>query len=414
MKRGVLAPQLHQSWVGRVVSFGMCLLACTVGWGSLEAALVGPHFLGSIPKIAGTGANRIFVQGTFAYVAAGTNGLVILDIANPDRPSRVGSLASGGSAVDVCVRGSLAFVAFAATGRDAGSLQLIDVTDPSRPHGVGSRRGDTLGVAATETHVYIAAGVGGLLALEYSNPSKPTVTGGFDTPRNATSARLFDNRLYVTDSFAGLYLFDLTDPGKPARVGTYDSPGYLGDVWVKDHLAYLADGASGLSIVDLFDPASPKLVGRVVSAKFANRVLVSGNLAYVATGTGWYAVDVTQPAEPVIRAVYQMHAGIADAVAVGERFLVIDADGGFGQFADNPRQVSQALDVMSPMLDPGIGFAALVPVEIGTHALQVRPDLESPWVTRVTFGSANPGVRRVIDSTSATRVRSFYRVVRTP
>lgn len=55
------------SKITRLAPFLLYLVACTVGWVSLEAALVGPHFLGSIPKIAGPGANRIFVQGTLAY-----------------------------------------------------------------------------------------------------------------------------------------------------------------------------------------------------------------------------------------------------------------------------------------------------------------------------------------------------------
>lgn len=385
-----------------------------VGWLTTEAAMVGPTFVGSTPGIAANGANRIFVQGNLAYVAAGTNGLVILDISTPTRPSRVGVLGGGGTAVDVCVRGSLAFVAFGATGRDAGSLQLIDVKDPANPRVVGSRRGDTQSVVATDTHVYIATGIGGMLALEYSNPVKPTVTGGFDTPRNATSARVFDQRLFVTDSFAGLYIFDLSDPGRPARVGNYDSPGYLGDVWVQENLAYLADGASGLSIVNLFDPSSPTLVGRITSPKFASRVIVSGQFAYVATGSGWYAVDVTAPEQPVVSALYQLHAGISDAVAIGNRLLVTDLAGGLSEFVENPGQVPQELAVFSPMMDPGIGFAMLVSLDTGVYVLQSKQDPDSPWVTRTTFGSPNPGSRRVVDTAAATRATGLYRIVRNP
>lgn len=392
----------------------LVLLQLGLATSELGAAIVGPTFLGSAPDIAGLGANRIVVQRNLAYIAAGTNGLVILDISTPARPTRVGVLGGGGTAVDVCVRESLAFVAFGATGRDAGSLQIIDVKDPSSPRVLGIRRGDTQSVVATDTNVYIAAGIGGMLALEYSNPAKPTVTGGFDTPRSATSVRVFDNRLYPTDSFAGLYVFDLSDPAKPVRVGNYDSPGYLGDVWVEGDLAFLADGASGLSIVSLLDPSSPTLVGRITSPKFASRVMVLGKFAYVATGSGWYAVDVSDPAQPVVSAIYQLHGGPSDAVALGNRLLVTDLEGGLSEFAENTGQATQAFALFNPMIDPGIGLAMLVSVESGIHVLQSKQDAEAPWATRMTFGSPNPGVRRIVDTTAATRAVGFYRVVRNP
>lgn len=392
----------------------VCLPLVQVALTCVTRAAIGPHFLGSTPHIAGQGAAGIAVQGNFAYVASGTNGLVILDISNPTRPTLVGSLRGGGSAVDVFVRQTFAFVAYVASGRDAGSVQVIDVQDPANPKLVGSRRSGAQGVAATDTHLYFAAGIGGMVILDYSNPANPVLVGGYDTPRNATSVRVFDDKLFVTDSFAGLYIFDLTNPGKPARLGNYDSPGYLGDVWVQGNLAFLADGASGLSIVDFSDPSSPVLVGRNVSIKFANRVLVSGNLAYVATTIGWQMVDVSNPAEPVPSALYQLHDGVTGAAAAGDRFLVCDVNGGLSVFADNPGQTLQELALFSPKWDRYIGFSVLVPVNGGAYALEVRPDVHSPWITRTTFGAPTPGVRRVIDFDSANRPGGFYRVTKQP
>lgn len=390
------------------------LLTTSAAFTSMAGPMLGPLFLGNTPMLAGRDAAGIFVSGDLACVPAGTNGLVILDVSNPEHPARVGTLPGTGMAVDVFVREAFAFVAYAASARDAGSVQIIDIHDPANPKVVGSRRGDSLGVVANETHVYVSAGIGGLLILDYSNPTKPSVTGGYDTPRNATAARIFDNRLFVTDSFAGLYIFDLTNPGKPALVGRYDSSGYLGDVWVQGDLAYLADGASGLAIVNLSDPSSPTLAGRLTAAKFASRVLVSGNLVYVATGAGWQVVDATNPAEPVLSGIYQLNGVVTGAAVRGGRFFVTDANGGLGVFEDNPDQRLQDLALFSPTWDRGIGFSTLVPLNSGTYVLEVRPDANSPWVKRSTFGVPIPGVRRVIDANSADRPMGLYRVTRNP
>lgn len=192
------------------------ILAGVLSWGAQPT--LAPLFLGGPAGIAGNGALGIFVNGPYAYVAAGTNGLVILDITDSQRPVKIGVYDTPGIATDVFIQGNLAFVADGSK----GGLQIIDVQHPESPKFVASKLyNEVQGVLAAGHYVYLATGIGGLLVLDFNDPSHLVTTGVYDTPRNATSVKLFDNVLYVTDSFAGLFIFDMADPSRPAKIGQF-------------------------------------------------------------------------------------------------------------------------------------------------------------------------------------------------
>ena len=75
------------------------------------------------------------VVGKYAYIAAGADGLRIVDVSDPQAPTAVGGCDTPGSAEDVSVCGPYAYVADG----DAG-LQVVDVSDPAHPAIVAARR----------------------------------------------------------------------------------------------------------------------------------------------------------------------------------------------------------------------------------------------------------------------------------
>jgi hypothetical protein len=105
----------------------------------------------------------VAVSGTHAYVADGSSGLQVIDIANPQNPQIVGSVNAPDAAMGVAVSGTHAYVAAYGSG-----LQVIDISDPFSPQVVGSvdTPGDALWVAVSGTHVYVADGSSGLQVLQ--------------------------------------------------------------------------------------------------------------------------------------------------------------------------------------------------------------------------------------------------------
>ncbi len=73
------------------------------------------------------------IADPYAYVAGGSSGLRIVDIANPASPREVGAYDTPGSAYGIAVASSYAYVADGSTG-----LRIVDITDPTSPREVGA------------------------------------------------------------------------------------------------------------------------------------------------------------------------------------------------------------------------------------------------------------------------------------
>src|SRR5262249_33999182 len=89
----------------------------------LGGAPFAPVALGGV-FIPGT-ANNVDVAGNYAYVAAGANGLQVVDVSDRTQPTIVAAASTPGDARDVKVVGSLAYVAAGPAG-----LQVVDVSIP--------------------------------------------------------------------------------------------------------------------------------------------------------------------------------------------------------------------------------------------------------------------------------------------
>jgi len=222
-------------------------------------------------------ANNVDVVGNFAYVAAGSAGLRVVNVSDRRAPQIVGALDTPGNANDVRVVGNRAYVADGSAG-----LKIIDVT----------------------------------------NPAAPTLLGSFDTAGNANDLVVVGNRVYVADGPAGLQIIDVSDPQAPVYLGTFDTPGAASGVDVSGNIAVIADGNSGIRTVDISNPASP--IGRgSVAVGEARDVTVEGNIAYVAAfGSSLRTVDFSVPATPVLLgATSQSLGGILTDVAKLREFV---------------------------------------------------------------------------------------------
>ncbi|HVG07450.1 MAG TPA: Ig-like domain-containing protein [Thermoanaerobaculia bacterium] len=202
-------------------------------------------------------ANNVDVSGSFAYVAAGAAGLVVVDVSNRNAPVIAGERDTVGNANDVVVEGDRAYVADGASG-----LQILDVGDPAAP----------------------------------------VVLGSVDTPGNAQDVVVRGPLAYVADGASGLHVIDVTDPAAPQILGTVSTGSYARGVDVAQErgLAVVADQSAGVRLVDVSDPALPALLGSVATGD-ARDVVVQGDTAYVADFSGSFTtVDVTDPAAPAI------------------------------------------------------------------------------------------------------------------
>src|SRR5688572_2789210 len=113
-------------------------------------------------------AHDVALAGAFAYVATAT-GLTVLDLANPQAPTRRGSVAAG-KCQNIEIRGTLAFLACTT------ALKVVDIANPDAPRVIGTR---TLSyawdVAVQGTVVYVSSFAGELYVVDVSTPAAPRV-----------------------------------------------------------------------------------------------------------------------------------------------------------------------------------------------------------------------------------------------
>jgi hypothetical protein len=201
-------------------------------------------------------ANGVAVNGNYAYVAAGSAGLQVVDVTNRSNPQIVASLALPGNANDVTLLAN---------------------------------------------YVYVAGGSAGLHVVDITNPLAPALLGTLGTNGNALDVAVRGSTVYVANS-SNLVLVDVTNPAAMMKIGALSLGGVIQgvDVDTQRHLAVVAAGSSGLYVVDISNPAAPVLLG-AVSTGDARDVAIGGTVAYVADYVNsTTSVDISNPAAPAV------------------------------------------------------------------------------------------------------------------
>ena len=146
-------------------------------------------------------------------------------------------------------------------------LVVIDVSDPGTPRKIGSLS-QQIGfnyfgpksICVSESKVYFSAtmdlnGGGGVVQIDVSNPTRPTVEQVFRVGQWNTLAggvQVVGNLLYLAHR-AGVTVFDLKAPQTSSAVARYQTVGTPTDLKVSQDFVYVADAEGGLQIVSL-DP----------------------------------------------------------------------------------------------------------------------------------------------------------------
>jgi len=215
----------------------------------------------------------------------------------PVAPAPLGVVAIPGSANAVDANGSVAFVAAGGAG-----LVMVDVSDPTQP-----TVGATLAVGTNAEDVRVVGGrayvAGGtvLAIVDVSDPAVPKLLGSADTTGDARDVAVAGNLAAVAESATGIELFDVGDPRAPRRIAGLAIPGSAKGIDLAGSVAVVAAGSGGVQVVDVSKPASPAVVGAVATPGDARDVVVRDGIAYVAAYDGSLGlVDVSRPEKPAI------------------------------------------------------------------------------------------------------------------
>ncbi|ETX07218.1 MAG: hypothetical protein ETSY2_12480 [Candidatus Entotheonella gemina] len=207
-------------------------------------------------------AVRVMIRDHVAFVADVLGGLHLIDVSQPDRPTRICHLPKLGQIVDVWVDDGYAYLANRKGRR--GRLLVVDVQPPAEAQVVGAyRNGSLTDVVLDGSLVYTLDAFGGLQVVDVSQPQYPTLLGTQLISGIAQGLALYSSYALAAAGAGDLHVIDVSQPHQPATVAHLDLDGESVDVALWQTYAYVAAGTAGIAVVDVSQPAEPHLIGYI-------------------------------------------------------------------------------------------------------------------------------------------------------
>ncbi|MFN8549663.1 MAG: hypothetical protein U0527_17260 [Candidatus Eisenbacteria bacterium] len=345
--------------------------------------------------IPGTAYGLAVDQG-FAFVAAGSAGMVVLDVRTPEHPRLVAAVPTGGLANGIAVQGKQVLLADSTKG-----LLLWDVTDPVSPRSIGSAAQPfptSVKPFLTAERAYVPAEEGGLRVFTRAGetPLAPLLTlagsggrahcvkvggssllfgddaGLWTTGSDLTTARVAGNSMRARSAPTRLDMDGhsalLLEPGLGVELLTVDDAGDIvrQSWWDDDEIedavlappyVYMATMHHGLSVLDVSDRLAPRLVyeegdRRELVARWGERLIT-------AVGAGQAIYDLSDPASPRKIGTRVAPFGTRGLIALPSgRYLSIEPDA--IELIDAKQNPSQPTTLWRKATPTGIGRAARV------------------------------------------------------
>lgn len=152
---------------------------------------------------------------TIAYLAAGSEGVRVADVSDPENPFELGVVDTPGSARALALQGERLFVA---DGQNSG-IRIFDVKEAAQPLEVGhyTSEGEAVNLAVSVEQVVLADGSAGVRIVDVSDPAAPIETASIRLPGFTNSVAVWEDMVYSADRAAGLSVLQYL----PARPLTY-------------------------------------------------------------------------------------------------------------------------------------------------------------------------------------------------
>lgn len=330
-------------------------------------------------------AQGIIVAGNYAYLASGTNGLLIYDISNPAQPIKAGNPHgtndTGINATSLAISGN--YVYLATPNLSPHSFCVYDVSNPSAPTNVFTTNLNLSGgggMAVLGSNLYLG-GDGFIAVMNISTPATPTLVTQYrpSSLGNPLSAAVSSNYLALASGANQLMNIGVFSNQVYTNFVATNVAGTASGVALSGQFVFVANGSSSPLESYLISPSGAvSRAGQITypaSPTIGHGVALAGNYAYLACSAGLRAIDVTDPAN--LKAVGQTstnYGGTGLGVAVSGRYVYLaNGTDGLRVFAIQPQlTVSNA---------PGNLLTFSWPDQ-GPFTLQQTADIGNPsWVT---------------------------------
>jgi len=191
------------------------------------------------------------------YITSLDDGLTVLDLADPDAPVVTATFA-GPQGAGACLGHGHLFTA----NRQEG-VRIFSLADPAQPllcTGWAEPGLATESVVFSGGHLYVGAGLDGLVVLDCQVPWSPAVRTRIDGRADhvtATRERLVASGGY----YDAARIFDIGAPGTPVLVGTCEPRGLAAHLTADPQWVYVLAEEAALAILDVGGPVATEPAG---------------------------------------------------------------------------------------------------------------------------------------------------------
>ncbi len=265
-------------------------------------------------RISGSGGA---IRGDNLFTVEGED-VRVVDLSNPAELSTLAIDANFVNAEQLTIEGDRLYVVDRIE-QDSYEIIALDISDASWPFELGRYTGPPYGqIAVIDAHVYGTRGQNEYVhVIDFSDPESPTRVGSVAT--QSWGALRVNDRLYF-ELLSKVSIFDASSPAAPVPIGSFEGTySWAHDVDVKGNLAAMACG--NLYLVDITDRANPQILSSWFPPGYgAWSVELEDGIAYVADGEAINALDVSDPAHPVL----------ADRLVSNYLSMEVAVGGGYG------------------------------------------------------------------------------------
>ena len=190
-------------------------------------------------------------------------------------------------------------------------LQIVNVANPLAPFVVaeGALEGSPRDVKLFNGHAYIAADDASLLVYDVSNPASPALVGTVPNSNGTRALDLTGATLCAAAGAGGLQIWSLADPASPQLAGSFSLPRPILKVACRGSLAavvqegvpsqYGGGSNTSVTLLDISNTAAPAVLANVNLSGDPHALELTAQHLWALSSQTMMIWDITDPSAPV-------------------------------------------------------------------------------------------------------------------
>jgi hypothetical protein len=220
------------------------IAAGTGGVSIIDVKDINSAILDTTINFSGDYIRAVYVDTTNKILYAGGDNkkVYLYDISNLPSVASISTYQSFSIIDEILIRNNVAYFA-----QDQG-LDIVDVSNPQTPSRLsqGISQNYAYDIKLSGDYAFVANDINGVSIFNIANPSSPTEIGFIDTYDNALACAIDGNILYVAEDESGVEAYDISSPTHPSLLASYDTQGnslgvtvFRGILYVSDNIEYV-------------------------------------------------------------------------------------------------------------------------------------------------------------------------------